>query len=77
MEMTPEVKQAYEWALNQQFESVAARNARTLARYIQSSVAVEHIVAADGACTCGHPWYPTHNDHGCLHWNCDCKQPRR
>lgn len=33
--MTPEEKIAYEWALKQKFNSVAARYARTLAQYIQ------------------------------------------
>lgn len=33
--MTDEQKQAYEWALNQQYQSVAARYARTLAEYIR------------------------------------------
>ena len=33
--MTDEQKQAYEWALNQQYQSVAAKYARTLAEYIR------------------------------------------
>jgi len=37
MEMTPEEKRAYEWALQQPFHSVAADNARILAKYIERS----------------------------------------
>lgn len=33
--MTDEQKKAYEWALNQQYQSVAAGYARTLAEYIR------------------------------------------
>ncbi len=33
--MIKEQKEAYEWALNQQFQSVAARYARALAEYIR------------------------------------------
>lgn len=33
--MTDKQKQAYEWALNQQYQSVAAKYARTLAEYIR------------------------------------------
>ena len=33
--MTEEEAQAFEWALHQQFQSVAARYARTLAEYIK------------------------------------------
>ena len=39
--MTPEEKQAYEWALNQKFNSVAARYARVLAQYIERTVQIE------------------------------------
>ena len=35
MEMTIEEQQAYDWALKQGFQSVAARYARILAKYIQ------------------------------------------
>jgi len=38
IEMTEEEKQAYEWALSQRFESVAARYARILAQYIKRSL---------------------------------------
>jgi len=44
MEMTEEEKQAYNWALKQEFQSVAARDARILAKYIQRSEAA--------ICTC-------------------------
>lgn len=33
--MTPLEKQAYDWALNQKYESVSARYARILAQYIE------------------------------------------
>lgn len=33
-EMDAETKQAFDWAINQEFQSVAARNARILAKYI-------------------------------------------
>lgn len=33
-QMTEEERRAYEWALNQQYQSIAARDARTLARFI-------------------------------------------
>ena len=35
MEMTTEEQQAYDWALKQDFQSVATRYARILAKYIQ------------------------------------------
>jgi len=35
--MTEEQEQAYDWALTQQFNSVAARYARTLALYIKEN----------------------------------------
>lgn len=35
MEMTTEEQQAYDWALKQQYQSVAADYARILAKYIQ------------------------------------------
>lgn len=37
--MTPLEKQAYEWALNQKYESVSARYARTLAGVIERELA--------------------------------------
>ena len=39
--MTGEVKKAYEWALNQNYQSIAARYARVLAESIRSAVAEE------------------------------------
>ena len=36
--MTKEEKQAYTWALNQDFQSIAARYARILARYVQKNL---------------------------------------
>lgn len=48
MEMTQEEKQAYEWALNQEFNSVAARYARVLAKYIESMEAAQQSMKADG-----------------------------
>lgn len=47
LKMTVEEEQAYKWALHQPFESVAARYARVLARYIERSLADEQ--AADEA----------------------------
>lgn len=38
MDMTPEEQRAFEWALNQQYQSVSARYARILALYIQRAV---------------------------------------
>ena len=40
--MTPEEKQAYEWALNQKFNSVAASHARALAQYIQRTMQIDN-----------------------------------
>jgi len=37
MQMTNDERIAYEWAIKQQFQSVAARYARTLAKYIKRS----------------------------------------
>lgn len=34
-EMSPEEREAYYWALSQNYQSVAARNAQVLARFIQ------------------------------------------
>ena len=39
--MTPEEKRAYEWALNQKFNSVAASYARILAQYIQRAIQID------------------------------------
>jgi hypothetical protein len=41
VEMSPKEKGAYEWALSQNFTSVAAGYARTLAEYIQRAVLAE------------------------------------
>ena len=38
LEMTEEEEKCYNWALNQEFTSVAATYARTLARYIQRNI---------------------------------------
>lgn len=44
--LTDEEKQAYEWALNQQFQSVAARYARILAKYLPKYLAkFQHLIA--------------------------------
>ncbi len=35
VKMTKEEQEAFDWAINQEYQSVAARYARTLAKYIQ------------------------------------------
>lgn len=58
--MTPEQKQAYEWAKNQNYSSVAARYAKALAEYIDL---LEHQLSivyfpCDGC------YYQTHGSFG-------------
>ena len=68
MEMTTEEKQAYEWALKQQFQSVSARYARLLAQYIQRNNAARQDAQEDllDCLACGLP-EREHNTPGINH----------
>ena len=73
MEMTVEEKQAYEWALKQDFNSVAARYARSLANYIQRIGAVEQSVQRTAGTPC-----PECGKLGGSHlWSCKTGESRR
>lgn len=57
IQMTNKEKQAYEWAMNQDFFSVAAKNAKVLAEYIERNtldtgqVNVSQVIKADPGST--------------------------
>lgn len=42
--MTPEEKEAYEWALKQNFPAVASRYAKVLAKYIERHMKAEYSI---------------------------------
>lgn len=71
MGMTQEEKQAYEWALKQQFESVAARNARVLAKYIGRKESAQQSVQRTACTACG----STLRDEFCRNPDCADYQP--
>lgn len=56
IQMTDEEKQAYKWAMNQDFFSVAAKNAKVLAEYIERNTlepdqVVSQVIKADPGST--------------------------
>ena len=48
MQMTNDERIAYEWAIKQQFQSVAARYARTLAKYIKRNGVSDAAISTHG-----------------------------